>query len=166
MPLASALAAPAGGVVAVPSLATRQLPSPFAGISLPYQKGILAETPLPDVWAGAAAVRMQPVVDPSIGGVLVDGDENANSLDKAAGEFLDTVAGFPIAGDTGPLGSRAHIVPDSSDAALNLTGQDRGIGIGMVGTSPQCISGWVRPAPRRPTRRSSPTSSRRRCWTR
>jgi len=134
--LESALTGAPGTIVAVPESGTGRRPSPFSGVALVYQKGILAESPLPGNWAGTGLVRMTAQVDPAIAGLLVDGDQDANTLEKAAAEFVDTVAGLPIAGDRGPLGGRAHIVPDSSDAALNITGLDRGIAIGHIGSSP------------------------------
>jgi hypothetical protein len=131
--LASALYGKPGSIQAVPDSAAKGIRYAFAGKKLPAQKGLFQTIPGNASWTNLDGQnRMPVVVSPKIHELLVDGDSNANFIDRAASEFIGLTAGIPI--DNNPLGSYAHFVADTSDATLNLTGQKQGIAVGFLGT--------------------------------
>lgn len=136
--LAQALNATAGTIQAVPQNVPGGIQYVFDNIQLPYQKGHFQGNPNPpdgytDPTTGRSLYAMPVVISPSIASLLVDGDTNSNFIDRSATEYLNLTVGIPIGAV--PLGSYSHIVYDTSDAALNLTGQDHGIGVGLLGIS-------------------------------
>lgn len=125
----------APGTILVDGTATRPK-QVMGGLALPQTKGVLRTVPGLASWVAQSLLAYTPVIDPLLVSLLVDGDVWADYLDKALDAFLAQVTGVLIPGDSAPLGSRAQWVEDSSDAALNLTGHDRGLAIGFVGTTP------------------------------
>lgn len=134
--LQDALNAGAGSIVPFPDTT---LPGGFqeifANLPLPNQKGLYQTEPNPvdgvNAPDGHSYYRMPVVVAPALANLLVDGDTKDNFIDAAAKEFLGVSVGVSIS--SAPLGSYSHIVADTSDASLNLTGQSKGIGVGFLG---------------------------------
>lgn len=106
----------------------------FAGNPLPQQKGVFQT--VPGAAAAASLFQMYPVLSAMLNAarVRVDADSDTNFLDKTAAEFLAVTEGVPLG--PAPLGSYSHLVADSSDAGLNLTGQKQGVAVGYLGISP------------------------------
>jgi hypothetical protein len=109
----------------------------FTGLTLPYQKGLFLTEPNPpdgvtDL-SGHSYYRMPVSVSSTLVHLLVDADSKDNFIDAAAASFVALTVGLPLDGT--PLGSYSHIVADTSDASLNLTGLAKGIAVGSLGTS-------------------------------
>lgn len=107
---------------------------------LPGAQGLLQFRPIPArKWVGKGRMYFVPVIDDGsttpidgsstgqdLSQLIVTFDTNHDSVSKALDTVLKSLAG--VEGNA----YRGHYVPDDSDAALNITGIDRGLAIGML----------------------------------
>ena len=113
------------------------LPAPF----LAKTKGLFLTVPGPDrvPWPNGSKLAFTAVVDAALlpSSIVISVDVNADYLNNALTTILQQTGGIFIPGDTAPFGSRSHYIADPSDAALNVTGVDRGVAIGRVSNTPR-----------------------------